>query len=409
MAGRFLELHISSSITRAGELIEVKGADQRLSGFSGGRDWGMRIRGLRHSDDDLIDLIYAALLGEASWQQFLDRLSENAPDGRTILFSMNTREPDDYVGMTSKFDLPELESYAAHYINTNPWLEHCALRQVGLGVFSDQIVPRKQLVKTEFFNDWLSPNNISTSIGVTIDKNEGSPLIVSTVTSRGDPDENSVFSDQLTRIAPHLRRAASFYKNSSVRWAAFDLNTSLFDFVETGVVIIGENAQIKTISPIGQELLDKGTLISVSPLGKLRLRGKDAQTALNTMLKRSYTGPRTASFLLQGIKLTLVAMEKERLSLYFEGPTVALLIQPSGAPGEIPGIDQFAEFHRLTMGERRALLGVINGRTITQIALEASVSRETIRTQLKSLYAKTGTRSQNDLLRLAYRMANPGP
>lgn len=369
----------------------------------------MSIRGLRHSDDDLIDLIYTALLGEASWQQFLDRLSGNAPDGRTILFSMNTREPDDYVGMTSKFDLSELESYAAYYINTNPWLEHCGRRSVGLGVFSDQIVPRTQLVRTEFFNDWLAPNNISSSIGVTIDKNGDSPLIVSTVTSRDDPDENSAFADQLTRIAPHLRRAARFYRNSSARWAAFDLNTSLFDAVGTGIVIVGENAQINTTSPIGQKFLDKGTLISVSPLGKLRLRGEDAQTVLNAMLMRNYAGPRTADFLSHGIRLTLVAMKKERLSLYFEGPTVALLIQPSGAPGGTPGIDQFSEFHRLTMGERRAFLGVINGKTITQIAQDASVSRETIRTQLKSLYAKTGTHSQNDLLRLAYRMANPAP
>jgi DNA-binding CsgD family transcriptional regulator len=33
-------------------------------------------------------------------------------------------------------------------------------------------------------------------------------------------------------------------------------------------------------------------------------------------------------------------------------------------------------------------LGVVNGKTVIQIADEAALSRETIRTQLKSLYAK---------------------
>ncbi|MDX3926860.1 MAG: LuxR C-terminal-related transcriptional regulator [Shinella sp.] len=362
----------------------------------------MHDRGLRHSDNDLIDLIYAALLGEASWQQFLDRLSANAPDGRTILFSMNTREPDDHVGLTSQFEGPELETYAAHYINTNPWLDQCAVRQVGLGVFSDQIVPRNQLIKTEFFNDWLSPNNISTSVGVTIDKNDGCPLIVSTVTSRGDPDLNSAFSDQFSRIAPHLRRAARFYRNSPARWASFNLNISLFDAVDVGVIVIGESERIKTISPIAQDLLNRGDLMSLSPVGKLRLRSDDAKVALRNMLKRSYVGPKTVTLTAHSARLTFIAVEKDHLSLFFEGPTVAMLIQPSGPPNATFDLEQFFALHALTMGERRAFLGVIDGKSVTRIADDARVSRETIRSQLKSLYAKTGARSQNDLLRLAY-------
>jgi DNA-binding CsgD family transcriptional regulator len=353
-------------------------------------------------DGELIDLIYAALLGEATWSDFLDRLSDNAPDGRTILFSHNMSQSDEYLAMTSRCEGPEIESYAAHYVNVNPWLMHCAVRKVGLGIYSDEIIPVEQLHKTEFYNDWLAPNDVECSIGVTIDKNGDCPLIISTVTSRADPELNRAFSEQLTRIAPHLRRAARFYRNSPARWAGFDLGASLFDALDVGVVIVGENGSIKTISRTGQELLDGGALMSVSPLGQLRLRDDDAQAALRAMLKRTYDGSKTVSLLSNGTKLTLIAVEKDRISLYFEGPTVAILIQPAGLGSRPVGIDRIAGVYGLTNSEQRALAGIVDGKTVTRIAEEAGLSRETIRTQLKSLYAKTGTSGQTDLLRLVH-------
>jgi DNA-binding CsgD family transcriptional regulator len=288
-------------------------------------------------------------------------------------------------------------------------LIHCAVRKVGLGIYSDEIIPVEQLHKTEFYSDWLAPNDVECSIGVTIDKNGDCPLIISTVTSRADPELNSAFSEQLTRIAPHLRRAARFHRNSPARWAGFDLGASLFDALDVGAVIVGENGSIKTISRTGQELLDGGALMSISPLGQLRLRDEDAQAVLREMLKRTYDGSKTVSLLSNGTKLTLIAVEKDRISLYFEGPTVAILIQPAG-PGSRPvGIDQIAGLYGLTNSEQRALAGIVDGKTVTRIAEEAGLSRETIRTQLKSLYAKTGTGGQTDLLRLVHGFgANSG-
>lgn len=358
-----------------------------------------------HTDGELIDLIYAALLGETSWQDFLDRLSDTAPDGRTILFSHNMAQSDEYLAMASRFEGPELESYASHYVGTNPWLEHCAVRRVGLGVYSDEIIPPEELIRTEFFNDWLVPNNIACSVGVTIDKNGACPLIVSTVTSRADPEMNSLFSEQLTRIAPHLRRAARFYRNSPAHWSGFELGVSLFDAVDTGVVVVGEDRRIKTISGAGRELFEAGALMSVSPLGQLFLRNEDAQAVLQAMLKRTYKGPKTVSLFCGKARLTLISVEKDRISLYFEGPTVAVLIEKPGKGGDVD-LDRLAGVHGLTMGERRALAGIIDGKTVSQIAEEAALSRETIRSQLKSLYAKTGTGSQADLLRLAHGFGN---
>jgi len=359
-------------------------------------DYGLR------KDDELIDLIYAAMLGETSWGTFLDRLSDNAPDGRTILFSHNMSQSDDYLAMTSRCEGPEIESYAAHYVDVNPWLPHCAVRKVGLGVYSDQIVPLEDLFKTEFYNDWLRPNGVACSVGVTIDKHGTCPLIISTVTSRADPELNSLFSDQFSRIAPHLRRAARFYQNGPARWSGFNLDISLFDSVNIGAMIVGEDGRIKTISTMGQELLDGGTCAFISPLGQVRLRSGEAQSVLQDMLKRTYTGQKTVSLSFKGLKLTLIRIEKDHISLYFEGPTIVILMERSGSMAAPYDPQQFAGTYKLTPAEMRALQGIVEGKSVNQIADEASVSRETIRSQLKSLYAKVGVNGQTDLLRLVF-------
>lgn len=177
---------------------------------------------------------------------------------------------------------------------------------------------------------------------------------------------------------------------------------SLFDAVDVGVIVVGAVERIKTISPAGQEFLNGGLLMSISTLGQLRLRSEDAQVALRKMLKRTYAGAKAVSLFTHGSKLTLIAVEQDRISQYFAGPTVAVLIQPAGTGNRPVDIDQLAGVYGLTMAEQRALSGIIGGKSITQIASEADLSRETIRTQLKSLYMKTGTGSQIDLLRLVH-------
>lgn len=37
-------------------------------------------------DGELVDHIYAAVLGQATWQAFVDRLAAGMPDGKTTLF-----------------------------------------------------------------------------------------------------------------------------------------------------------------------------------------------------------------------------------------------------------------------------------------------------------------------------------
>jgi len=62
------------------------------------------------------------------------------------------------------------------------------------------------------------------------------------------------------------------------------------------------------------------------------------------------------------------------------------------------------EAYNLTTAETKLAEGLLMGETLDEIAARRMVSRETIRTQLKALFSKTGTKRQTDLVRLLGQM-----
>jgi len=63
--------------------------------------------------------------------------------------------------------------------------------------------------------------------------------------------------------------------------------------------------------------------------------------------------------------------------------------------------DVFRQLYRLTNAECRLLEVLVAGRSPTEAAIQVNVSANTIRSQLRSIYLKTGVHSQIDLMRLA--------
>lgn len=356
------------------------------------------------ADEEFIDLIYASLLGETSWQHFLDRLAASLPNGKSILFFHDAAKSNGALGLFSGLERDMVSEYNLHYASRNPWMPKAAVRKVGRGVTADEMLPHRELEQTEFYNDFLLKIGCTSAVGVTIIREEGVSFLLSTMTSRSDANENQSAAARLSRLAPHLARAFRHYRQHSSQKAIIDIGGSLFDTIDVGLVIAGEGSVVKAVSRYAETILEKGEAVRVSPFGKLRFCCEQTELVFRRMLQRDYEGDKVVRLLVDGVRLTLVRIEKDSYSLYFEGPTVVLLMEPVNGPGRSVSIEDFARVHMLTSAERRALVGILSGKTVDEIAAAAGLSRETIRTQMKAVYAKTGVRTQVELIRLAARI-----
>lgn len=357
---------------------------------------------IRQADDLLIDLIYSAMLGETSWQTFLEQLSASSPGSISVLFSHDIVRGEGLVGLHAGCDESVIQAYDSHYSAVNPWAPYCAARPPGRAVIGHDAYPHSEFVKSEYYNDFLVPAGVKSGAGCTVDKGPDRTFLISTMTVEDDPDAIRPVADQFARLAPHLKRAADFYRKGPKLRAVNELGGSLFDAVHTGMIMVGEGCRIKSVSRAAETMLAGSSSIRMSPTGRIAFSSEAAQGVLMEMLERNYSGARSASFHLEGVKVTLVHMRKDGISLYFEGPTVVLLVESVEAGARTFDQARFVDDYRLSAAEARALAGIVLGRTVDEIAREASLSRETIRSQVKSLYAKVGVRSRTDLVRLVF-------
>jgi len=81
------------------------------------------------------------------------------------------------------------------------------------------------------------------------------------------------------------------------------------------------------------------------------------------------------------------------------GPVAMLVIQDPSENKRVPE-EIVAAMFGLTSAESRLLLALSNGQTIKQYADEARLTQNTVRAYLKSVFAKTKTSRQSDLVRL---------
>ena len=75
----------------------------------------------------------------------------------------------------------------------------------------------------------------------------------------------------------------------------------------------------------------------------------------------------------------------------------AILILTPVVPAAVPTADVLQGLFDLTPAEARVARSVVERQTVETIATSLGVSRETVRTQIKAVLAKTGAARQGDL------------
>lgn len=354
----------------------------------------------------LIDLIYAALVDEGAWGDFLRELATCTPNGQSTLFFHDEFSAAGSISLSHGVDR-EFERLYPQYAPKNLWMQNLHKRPIGLGVRSEFMVPFAEVKKSEYYNDLLRSFGIESGIGITLQRSGSLNFLLSVIGARQPDADEQRAADMLTRLAPHLTRVFKIYGQAQERSSLLAIGQALAAH-ETGVMRVGPGRKIQWLNDAARALVGSGDGLHRDAADRLRLADETLDAALGQMVElgvpqdaRSRTLTGTIRRSGAALRVTLAGSGQSLVERYFAGPTVTVLLSEEQHGGMLPA-DLVAATFNLTTREAEVTMALVAGHSLQAIAATLNISYETTRAHLKQVFAKTGTRRQAELLARLY-------
>lgn len=356
----------------------------------------------------LIDRIYAALVGEIGWDLFLQEVATCLPNGKATLFFHDLDSGSGALSLNAGFSGDAAAAYGSHFSRVNPWMRAAAQRPVGLAVRSEQMLPRPDLLRTEFYADYLVPHGLGTAVGVTVYKEERCNFMLSVLGAETDDATLDAARALLGQLAPHLRRVFGYYRRSPQAGAALQDGLSVLDLLGIGLILVAPDRRIRHSNQAAEALIAAGGAVDQDGEGRLRFASPEVTVALDRALGTIRLGLSrglldTKLLRRDGgrppLRVRFVQLDPASVQVFFAGAAAMVLIEDPAVSSAAARVESARAAYGLTAAELRVAQRLIEGLTPAEIAAVDGVSPLTVRSQLKSIFAKTDTRRQAEVVR----------
>ena len=265
------------------------------------------------------------------------------------------------------------------------------------------VIPRRELSRTEFFNDFLMPQRMEGLLNAVVLLEQGRQSVV---TVQGNRQFEASDVELYELLTPHLQRAVQI----NIKLAGAELNqiasVVALNYLEDGVLFVDLNANVRFTNKAAENFFATRDLRLHN--GRLHASSAAETAILHAVIaKCAETG-------IQHRRSDFVSLRREA-----GGSPLSLLIAP--LPMEIPAwptdlqpmavifvndpdknnkptVVQLREKFGLTPAEANFAVEILKGDGIQAAADRLSISRATARTHLARIFDKTGTRRQAELV-----------
>jgi DNA-binding CsgD family transcriptional regulator len=363
--------------------------------------------------DRLLQRIYAAAVQPTLWEEVLRDLS-SLMDGSIMVMQAHDTLRNASLGEVTSGGDPEFQRlYDKHFGAVNVWVPGMAALPIGTVGFPEMYLSAAELARSEFYNDFLRRFGVSTASGIALNRSPDRFLFLAGNIMAPNADAvQARMGSALQRLAPHISRAFEFMRLAPPLDTIGSFTNALG---ASAVPLFALTAQARPVyvNAAGESLLAERNLlrcqdrvlVSRDPIASERIAAacRDAaagllDTGAASLAVRQVGGlPAIATI----VPLRRAANEIDTLlsSAFSQIPVALLVVQP--ARDRRP--NDLAREYRLTTAEHRLAEAIAAGVSPREFAEAREVSMNTVRSQLKAVYAKTGTSRQSQLAAMFVR------
>ena len=354
----------------------------------------------------LIGQIYDAAADPGRWPVALQEIADAFGAREASLSAVSMHSVPWLVA--PRTDPAFLQSYGAHYHPLNLFWQRMAQLPAGTAVTDQMVLPKTTLHASQFFNEWSRPQGYLSVMGATLaTEKDWRVEFVMPGKSEFGPEHLKLYG----AIAPHLKRAVQLTRR--LQAAEFERAYALaaLEGIGQGVVIVDHTARVLFTNHAadsafngGLRLLD-GVLCGNSPMETANLHSAVAACVGDRLNGSRDTVTISRDRRRMPLSLLVIPFRAEHDWLASHPHSAIIFITD---PENATGLDeeQLRERFGLTAAEARLVHEMIRNGNIHNAAESLTIKIATARTHLHRIFAKTGTRSQADLMRL---VLTPGP
>lgn len=364
----------------------------------------------------LIAAIYEASLEPARWQAFMLRFGAALRSPASIIwvndFAQHSVDLDAGLGSfgaSHGFAEADLNSFAQHYCQRNVWLQDESLHQAGMVVNSSELFADARLPSTEWFGDWLRPQDLFYSCAAVVEKQQDRSFNVTLLRARGEGGYSAQELGLVQALMPHLQTAFAIHRRLCRTQALQSASLAVLEALPMGVLLIDEKAELLHCNQKAAELMAHSQLLARTAGDGLRAASpaddrwlqKALHDCTTTGLGLAAHAGRASRFKgLAGQQLqVMVAPLPRNVSPYGEHCAAMVLI--SDPAQGVPSLQKaFSGLYQFTQAEARLAQSLIAGLSLQECAELLGVSIHTVRSQFKSAAAKVGVGRQADFVRV---------
>ena len=359
--------------------------------------------------DQLIELIYATVddIGQIrpAMQIMCDEIGAAA--GHYTQMDVQTREVFGSVISDPAYSAGDAE-YCAYYSSVDDRLQWVAAGAVGEWRADHQRFDERFVRRSEIYNDFLFKYGVRHQIVGRIGGDGWESEGVSFLRPLGAEEYDEDARQFLARASGHLIRSATLRRRMRALKQQQESDQELLQYLPYGTVWVDANGRVLFFNKVAAEILSVADGISIKsqrlcvdePGADRLLAAAIAQATAAVGRRGEWFGVRRKRHGQPLIVSVIPARTGPAADLANTGRTWALVILQDMARQRMPRGATLRKLYKLTPAETRLAEALLDNQTVEGYALSVGVSRNTVRTHLANLFAKTGTRRQAELLRV---------
>ena len=329
-------------------------------------------------DSGLLSSLYD-LVGKADgWALFMDALARAYGGGKSTLIIRNAGQVG-LIKAAGQFNQDNIISFNQYYSAINPWSKPMPGKDsIGVVVRGEQVLSRADLLKTEFYNDFLRPAQVDTVIGVTVHNDGLRCMVVNVllphVTAERDPDTVG----RLQRLVPHILRVLQLNRQLAGLESRIISAEAALEGLDTAMIVVNAAQRVVYMNAAAERIISAGDGLTVARF-ELDAVAPSEGKILRQLITLALQMPQSVIATPGGVmrvsrrsgltpyEVLVAPISGTTLGRDFDGPLATIFLRNPDVQIDTPA-GRLQRLYTLTGAEARLMQALLAGDTLDTIA-----------------------------------------